>query len=73
MSLNPNPNDGTFVITGLKKNTSFQVFDERGRLVLESVVESDEMEIKMPVVPVSTIMGLLPKVGSRIDLDTKGP
>ena len=50
VSLHPNPNDGTFIITGLKKNTKFQVFDERGRLVLESVVETDEMEIKMPVV-----------------------
>lgn len=50
VSLHPNPNDGTFMISGLSKNTKFQVFDERGRIVLESVVESDETEIKMPVV-----------------------
>ena len=50
VTLYPSPNDGTFMITGLEEGTKFQIFDERGRLVLDSEIESGQTEVKMPVV-----------------------
>ncbi len=50
VSLIPNPNDGTFVVTGLEVGAKFQVFDERGRLVLDSKIETEAQEVILPVV-----------------------
>ncbi|MDX2359276.1 MAG: PKD domain-containing protein [Crocinitomicaceae bacterium] len=50
VSLFPNPNDGKFMIEGLEAGTEFQIYDERGRLVMDAIVESDQQMIEMPVV-----------------------
>ena len=50
VALYPNPNDGSFVITGLTEGTTFQIFDERGRLILDSFIRSGQEEVQMPVV-----------------------
>ena len=50
VTLHPNPNDGNFMISGLQAGTKFQIYDERGRLVLDSEVQTDEEEVRMPVV-----------------------
>lgn len=45
--LHPNPNNGTFVIKGLDQGARFQIFDERGRLILEDEAFGTEQQISL--------------------------
>ncbi|MCH2229079.1 MAG: PKD domain-containing protein [Crocinitomicaceae bacterium] len=48
VSLFPNPNDGNFVITGLDLGTEYQIYDERGRLIVSAFVNSNEEHVTVP-------------------------
>ena len=48
VQLFPNPNDGRFMIKGLAIGTVFKIYDDRGRLVMDGVVQSETQEIEMP-------------------------
>ena len=50
ISLDPNPNDGNFVITGLDKGTDYKVYDYKGRLVISSTYTSGEEYVTIPEV-----------------------
>lgn len=50
VTLLPNPSNGTFVVKGLEVGTKFQIFDEGGRLVMDSKVTSEEQKVVLPVV-----------------------
>ncbi len=50
VTLHPNPNNGNFTISGLENGTTFQIFDERGRLIVDDKVSSDHQQVNMPVV-----------------------
>ena len=48
ISLHPNPNNGSFIIEGLDEGTEYQVFDERGRLIISAFVHSNEEYVAIP-------------------------
>ncbi len=48
VSLFPNPNDGTFIISGLESGTLYQIFDNQGKLVLQKSAESDQIQVALP-------------------------
>ena len=48
VQLFPNPNDGKFMIKGLAIGTVFKIYDDRGRLVMDGIVQSETQEIEMP-------------------------
>ncbi len=48
VSLFPNPNNGSFVISGLETGTLYQIFDNQGKLVLQKSAESDQIEVSIP-------------------------
>ena len=50
VSLYPVPNDGHFVITGLEEGTEYKIYDEKGRLVLTEVVDTDPTYVTLPAV-----------------------
>lgn len=47
VSLFPNPNEGIFMISGLKIGTDYEIYDERGRLVANGTTESEDQEVQM--------------------------
>ncbi len=50
VQLYPNPNEGTFVLTGLEVGTSYQIYDAAGKLVMSRRVTSTQEEVVLPIV-----------------------
>lgn len=48
ISLFPNPNNGSFVIEGLDEGSRYQVFDDKGSLVIDGFVHSNEEYVAIP-------------------------
>lgn len=47
MTIQPNPNDGNFKVTGLEPGSDFGIYDLNGKLVFQSKVESEIEEFKI--------------------------
>ncbi len=50
VALFPSPNDGHFVIVGLDEGSEYSIYDEKGRLILKAIVDTDPTKVTLPVV-----------------------